>query len=121
MKKKIISIFLILSVVSLCFGQNHSKAQVLSFVQNYENLANRLSSMVGNVERMVNSGNINSARNIMRQCRNLQSQLNTLQSRYPFYANEIVNNDNYVNRILNATEKISVTLARLENVAWKLE
>ena len=121
MKRLIISMFLLLSVVSLCFGQHRDSRQITTFIKQYEALVSDLSEMVFNLQRAIDGKESYKAREYMQTCKELQKRLNILQSKYSFYADEIANNSSWANRILSATERASVTLARLQNLASMLE
>ena len=120
MNKKIVSILLFLSLLSLCFGQTSSNADMEKFVSEYETIASSLEMMVTNMETLLNLGDVNSAKGIMEQYKALQECVNTLQTQYSLYMTDIAGNQNYTDRILKATEKMSTALAKLQTFASKL-
>ena len=120
MNKKIVSILLFLSLISLCFGQTSSNAEMEKFVNEYETIASSLEMMVTNMETLLNLGDVNSAKGIMEQYKALQESVNILQTQYSLYMNDLVGNQNYADKILKATEKMSNALVKLQTLTSKL-
>lgn len=106
MKKMVLVLAMLATVVGLAFASGHTRSQVQSFVREYEQAANDFSTgvnaFVKNTESQQAERKMNSA----------QAKMNDIQAKYSYYLDELTDSD--MDKIMRANEKISTASAKLQ-------